>query len=245
MGRSCGFRPDRPCWPQGHLGPGSPRFDEFRSENSGPKMRPAMRPRRGRGPPDGVDNIVIFSLTIRRAALAALAATALTFTLTGPRRRAGAGARRSRPARLGFRQLPRRPACLARARRRRGRDLLSLGAAQRSAQQRAARPHLPLGAAQRRRRGGGPARRPGSQGRQGGPHRAPGAGRARHQAEAIPGRPPAARAIGARPDHRSRRRAALGLDAEHRRREQGGGRRRSTSSPGRTGTASSRSCMPA
>jgi tetratricopeptide (TPR) repeat protein len=43
-----------------------------------------MRPRRGREPPDGVDKIVIFSLTIRRAALAALAATALTFTLTGP-----------------------------------------------------------------------------------------------------------------------------------------------------------------
>jgi tetratricopeptide (TPR) repeat protein len=43
-----------------------------------------MRPRRGRRPPDGVDKIVIFSLTIRRAALAALAATALTFTLTSP-----------------------------------------------------------------------------------------------------------------------------------------------------------------
>jgi tetratricopeptide (TPR) repeat protein len=37
-----------------------------------------------RGPPDGVDHIVILSLTIRRAVLAALAATALTFTMTGP-----------------------------------------------------------------------------------------------------------------------------------------------------------------
>jgi tetratricopeptide (TPR) repeat protein len=43
-----------------------------------------MRPRRVRGSPDGVDKIVIFSLTIRRAALAAFAASALTFTLIGP-----------------------------------------------------------------------------------------------------------------------------------------------------------------
>src|ERR1700731_2539305 len=48
---------------------------------------PAMRSRRLRGPPDGVDQIVILSPTIRRAVLAALAATALTCTVTwsGPR----------------------------------------------------------------------------------------------------------------------------------------------------------------
>src|SRR5450631_1062768 len=47
-------------------------------------MRPAMRSCRVRGPPDGVDHIVIFSLTIRRAVSAALAVTALTFTMVGP-----------------------------------------------------------------------------------------------------------------------------------------------------------------
>src|SRR5258708_14022513 len=67
---------------RGPLGPS--RFDEFRSENSGPKCGLQCGPARGRRPPDGVDKIVIFSLTIRRAALAAFAASALTFTLTGP-----------------------------------------------------------------------------------------------------------------------------------------------------------------
>src|SRR4030081_235304 len=41
---------------------------------------PAMRSRPARGPPDGVDPIVIHSLTIRRAALAALAAIAMSWS---------------------------------------------------------------------------------------------------------------------------------------------------------------------
>jgi hypothetical protein len=41
-------------------------------------------PAERRGPPDGVDQIVILSHTIRRAVLAALAATAITCSMPGP-----------------------------------------------------------------------------------------------------------------------------------------------------------------
>jgi tetratricopeptide (TPR) repeat protein len=44
-----------------------------------------MRSCRAQGPPDGVDQIVILSRTIRRAVLAALAATAVTVTWSAPR----------------------------------------------------------------------------------------------------------------------------------------------------------------
>ena len=67
----------------------------------------------------------------------------------------------------------------------------------------------------------------------------------RAEAEALRRRQAAFRAVGARPGHRSDRGVAVGLGARRRRRRAWRGRRASTSCRARTGTASSRICMPA
>src|SRR6266436_2272799 len=56
----------------------------MRSCNAVMQYGPAIRSCRPRGPPDGVDQIVILSLTIRRAAVAASAAIAMTCAVTYP-----------------------------------------------------------------------------------------------------------------------------------------------------------------
>ena len=148
-------------------------------------------------------------------------------------------------ARLGLGQLSRRPPC------RTQQDAAAAAAYYRAALRADPRNTELLDRAflavlaERRGRGSGQARRARPASRQDRSHRAAGARRARHQAEAIRGRAPAARAIRARPDHRSRRDAAVGLDACRPDRERRRRSRRSTSSPAPTGTRSSRICMPA
>ena len=77
------------------------------------------------------------------------------------------------------------------------------------------------------------------------PRRAARARRARAQAQAISGGAPRPRAVGARTDHRPDRDAADRLGHVRRRRHQGRGRRDRQAGRARTGTRSSRICMPA
>ena len=144
--------------------------------------------------------------------------------------------------RLG--QLSRGPACRHRARfGDRGR-LLPQRVEVRSAQCGAAQPHLPLRAHRRRYRGGRPPGRSSGAGRPQRSDRAACARRARAQAEAICAGTAEFRAIDPRSGHRSHRHAAarhgpMPAPAIRMRRST-----RSTSSPARTGTRSSRTCMP-
>ena len=122
------------------------------------------------------------------------------------------------------RQLSGRPPRQRRARRHLGCGVLSLGAAQRSQEQRAARPRLHLLARRRRHRRGGQARRPHPDHRQIQPRRPPRGRRARSEAEEIRHRADQHQPVDPRTDHRPGGDAAVGLGQLRRRRHQGGGR---------------------
>ena len=131
-----------------------------------------------------------------------------------------------------------------RARRDVGLGLLPRGAARRSEESGAARAHVPLRPDRRRRRRGGQARRARRPVRQDPSRRAARARRARAQAEAVSGGAPAHRAVGARPDRRPDRDADHRLDAARLAAMSRPRSRASTASPARSGTRSSRTCMP-